>query len=249
MSSLDPVHVPASSERNFYLIFWVLSLAAVLLGFVPGLGLYLAGAKPWPPFVVHMHAVLFYGWMAFFLVQIWLVRTQNLKTHMKLGLAGIGLGAAMTVIGTFMTFYMAKFHYLNGESRQLEFMIVPLSDMVSFPIFFVAAIAFRKTGATHKRLMLLATTVLLGAGFGRFMGRPLSEVFGDDTTFGFWFTLYLMQFLMMAGAMIYDFATRRTIHPAYLIGVPFVLAVQLFTAYVITNPAWPSFAKNLIGVS
>ena len=70
MSSLDTVCAPASSERNFYLIFWVLSLAAVLLGFVPGLGLYLAGAKPWPPFVVHMHAVLFYGWMAFFLVQI-----------------------------------------------------------------------------------------------------------------------------------------------------------------------------------
>ncbi len=187
--------------------------------------------------------------MAFFLVQIWLIRTKDLKTHLKLGLGGIGLGAAMTVIGTYMTLYMAKFHYLNGESRQLEFMIVPLSDMVSFPIFFVAAIAFRKTGATHKRLMLLATTVLLGAGCGRFMGRPLSKVFGDDTIFGFWFRLYLMQFLMMMGAMIYGLATRHVIHPAYLMGVPFVLADQLFTAYVITNPAWPSFAKNLIGVS
>jgi hypothetical protein len=249
MSSLHPVRAPASTERNFFLFYWVLSLAAVLFGFMLGLAPYLAGAKPWPPLAVHLHAALFYGWMAFFLVQIWLIRTKDIKTHMKLGLAGIGLGAAMTVIGTYMTLYMAKFHYLNGESRQLEFMIVTLSDMVSFPIFFAAAIAFRKIGATHKRLMLLATTVLLGAGFGRFMGRPLSQVFGDDTIFGFWFTLYLMQFLMMVGAMIYDLATRRVIHPAYLMGVPFVLAVQLFTAYVITSPAWPGFAKSLIGVS
>ena len=249
MSALNPVRVPASTERNFFLIYWVLSLAAVLFGFMPRLVPYLAGAKPWPPFVVHMHAVLFYGWMAFFLVQIWLIRTKNLKTHMKLGLAGIGLGAAMTMIGTYMTLYMAKFHYLNGETHQLKFMIVPLASMVIFPILFAAAIAYRKQGATHKRLILLATTELLGAGFGRFMGEPLSQVFGEDTVFGFWFTLYVMNFLMMVGAMIYDLATRRAIHPAYLIGVPFVVAVQVCAAYVFTNPAWPTFAKSLIGVS
>lgn len=41
----------------------------------------------------------------------------------------------------------------------------------------------------------------------------------------------------------------RANYPAYLEGVPFAIEVQASAAHVCANPAWATFAKNLIGVS
>lgn len=66
-------------------------------------------------------------------------------------------------------------------------LITPFTDISFFPMFFGAAIAFRRRPKIHKRLMLLATVMLLVAAV----------------------------FI----AMIYDYASRRVIHPVYVIGL------------------------------
>jgi hypothetical protein len=53
-------------------------------------------------------------------------------------------------------------------------MLPPLIDMLVFPVLFRVAYRFRNRPETHKRLMVVATTLLLVAAVGRmsFLGRP-----------------------------------------------------------------------------
>jgi hypothetical protein len=55
-----------------------------------------------PPFansLVHFHAITMSIWVVYFVAQIALVRTKNLKLHMTMGMAGIALAAVVVVVG------------------------------------------------------------------------------------------------------------------------------------------------------
>lgn len=100
---------------------------------------------------------------------------------------------------------------------------------------------YRRRPEIHKRIMLVATNVLLIAAVGRmgFLGRPVPT------------PLFLLVWpLPMYIAMVYDYATRRLIHPVYVIGFAAMAAMRLvvplrdgerwlaFTAWLATLYRW-----------
>ena len=112
--------------------------------------------KAVPNMLVHAHAVVMTLWVAYFVAQVFLVRSKNIKLHMTLGMAGIILAALVVVVGM-ATAYDSQLvrGSAPGGLDPHVFFIVPVTGMALFILFFAGAIYYRKRPAEHKTLMLM----------------------------------------------------------------------------------------------
>jgi len=124
-----------------------------------------------PPFansLVHIHAVVMSVWVLYFVAQVALIRTKNIKLHITMGSAGIVLAAVVVVVGMVTAW---DSHIVRGTApsgmNPHGFFIVPTLDMLFFVIFFGGAIYFRKRPAEHKTLMLMTAINFSPAAIAR----------------------------------------------------------------------------------
>jgi len=218
---------------GFYLGLCALMAVMVVLGFSPTyFGPLVAGVVD-KQFVVHVHGAVFSGWMVLFTAQAILPGLGRVDLHKKLGRFAIGYAVLLIVIGLVTTFNQFTNNIAADQTGVAERqLLAPLSDMIVFPIFFAAAIAYRRKPEIHKRLMLVATVMLLVAAVGRmtFLGSPPPLLL----RLAVWLApIYL--------AMAYDFFTRRLIHPVYLIGIA-VLSVVALRGRIVDTEAWLAIA-------
>ena len=232
-------------DRAFFLACAVVAWIAILRGFGPELYGHLTGATPFPPLIVHFHAVAFSGWLFLFTTQVWLIRSKRVAVHRRLGLVAAALVPIMLVLGLATNIVMQRQHFEAGHP-ELDFMIAPMADMVLFGSVAAAGLLMRKYPSAHKRLMLLATVGVLDAGFGRWFGPWISDHFGDGY-FGFLAQIYLGSDAIVLAAVLYDSVTRRSVHPVYLAAVPWILSVQAVTSWIYHAPGWLPIARGLIG--
>ena len=216
-----------------YLALCLLMAAIVIVGFTPTyFGPLFSGVVDKQP-VIHFHGALYSGWMMFFTAQALLPAFGRVDLHMKLGRIGIGYAVLLVAVGLITTFnQFANFISADQVAVAERQLLGPLSDMVVFPVFFAAAVAYRRKPEIHKRLMLVATVMLLIAAVGRmaFLGSspPLA------LRLGIWLSpIYL--------AMAYDFFTRRLIHPVYVIGMA-VLTVVAMRGNIRDSDVWLNIA-------
>lgn len=233
-------------DRAFFLAFVAMAWVAIVMGFGPELHGQIKGRAPFPPLIVHVHAVIFTGWMILFTAQIWLIRSRRADIHRKLGLIAVALVPVMVVLGVATALVSRRAHFEAGHNEMLAFMIVPLTDMVLFPSFAIPGLLWRKDSAAHKRLILLATIMLLPAAFGRWIG-PWIIVHWGDGILGFMAQSYLGPDVMILAAMIYDRMTRGRVHPVYWIAAPWILAVQAITSAIYHWSGWMPLALRMIG--
>ncbi len=233
-------------DRNFFLAFAAMAWISIFMGFGPGVKGQLTGQSPFPHLIVHVHAVVFSGWLVLFTVQAWLIRARRLDIHRKLGLSAVALVPFMVVLGIATTLVSRHVNFQAGQNEMLAFMIVPLTDMLLFPSLAGAGLLLRKDPAAHKRLILLATASLLPASFGRWIGPSLLAYLGDGF-FGLMAQAYLGSNAMIFAAMAYDRVTRGRIHPVYLLALPGILAVQAITSAIYQWSGWLPLAQKIIG--
>ena len=242
-SSYSPaVAVPplsrARATRWFNLALAVAMTGIVIAGFWPTyFGRMLDGAfdRPW---IIHVHAAVFLGWMALLLTQVALVLLGRRDAHRRIGRAGIGYGALVLCLGLAVTFAAPIMRVVAGEwtrSQAAAFLILPLGDMVLFAALFGAAIAYRTRSEIHKRLMLLATVALLFAPSARMAGEhgPL--------------VLLLVWMAPVAIAMAHDLWVRRRVHGAYLAGTALLL-VGFVRVLVMESPGWVRIGGAILDV-
>ncbi len=251
MSSSPPDHAPAKSfppnhrwDRNFYVFMAALAWLGILRGFGAEVVTHLAQHKPAFAPIVHLHAVVFVGWLVMFTVQIFLVRTKRLSVHKQLGLALIWLAGLMTILGP-ATALTVQHRAMADPHADPGFLSVQFTDILAFVGLTTAAVLLRKVPAAHKRLILLGTLYITDAGFARWLADPWIHLLG----FGFWpfwIALYFGSNLLVVLAGIYDLVTRRRLHPAYLVGVAWIFANQMLAMSLYFSPAWLGCAKRII---
>lgn len=124
-----------------------------------------------PPFansLVHFHAIVMSAWVLYFVAQVALVRTKNLKLHMTMGMAGIALAALVVVVGMLTAWDSHIVRYTAPPGLNPHgFFIVPTLDMLFFVVLFAGAIYYRKRPAEHKVLMLMTAINFSPAAFAR----------------------------------------------------------------------------------
>ena len=234
------------SDRNFFAAFVLVCWIGVSFGFFPASSARMMGKADYvAPLILHFHAVLFVGWLVLLTTQLLLIRTGRTAVHMRLGLIGVALVPLMAFTGVTAEIYSQRF-YLRRGTEGLDFFILPLFYIAAFVAFATAALLFaRRDSTTHKRLILMATTVIVGAAYARWWGEALDRTFGD----AFWGMIvnsFAGTNLILAAAMAYDIATRGRPHRAYLVGVPLLLIGQLASSWIYHSAWWPPIARAII---
>jgi uncharacterized membrane protein YozB (DUF420 family) len=228
------------SDRRLYLLAAILTPIIVLIGF--GRTYYLKGlflSPPIPSRLVHFHGLIMTAWVILFVTQVSLVATKRTKTHQKLGILGSILAALVFVVGIITAIYAASRGATPGPPA-LQFLAIPLGDMVAFAILIGLALYFRKKFDTHKRLMLLAALNLLTPAIARI---PLGFIQNGGPLAFFGLTD-----LCILAAVAFDTIKHRRLHPVFLWGTLFVILWQPLRLLFAATDIWMQFATALVGL-
>jgi hypothetical protein len=232
-------------DRNAVLVLLALVWAGILLGFGGDIADHVASHKPPYPPIVHVHAVAFLGWLVLFTVQAGLIRFRRFETHRRLGYAMLALAAFMIFIGPATALYVDRLHQGTPDADP-TFVYVQLTDILSFAVLGGAGVIWRKRPAAHKRLMLLSLLYISDAGFARVLGPLVGPAIADPYWSNF-LGAYLGPDVLVVALGLYDLATRRRLHPAYLAGAAWIAAIELGAIWAYLAPAMRPFALALIG--
>lgn len=246
-------------DRRFFLTFVIVAWVLILIGFAldvirrfTGTSAYIA---PWP-LIIHVWS--FAGWMCLLTLQVVLIRKHRTDLHRLTGMAMLALLPVMLVSGFMAEVYAERIQFETGASA--SGVIFPVARTIFFMslllVFAVAApLAFLKRGdpPTHKRLIIVATSVILAAATGRLMNIAAIIVLGLDDGLAFRMKfdgtfVWAGPIVLVAAAAIYDRSTRGRVHPVLSLGVVALVAVYLLTSAMNQSEWWPPMAQRLLGL-
>jgi hypothetical protein len=227
------------NDRYFYSGMAVAAAVVVFAGFAPTYFLRASYQSTPLPMYLHVHGFLFTTWIALFIAQTSLVAARQTNVHRRLGWATAVLAVVMVIVGTTAGIVSMRGQVEAGNVDQaLTFLTTPLFSMVVFATLVAAAIRLRRDSQTHKRLMLLATISILDAAVARlpfeFLRTP-SWAFMPATD------------LLLLAAILYDVASRRRVHPAYLWGGLLIVAGQALRIPIGETGMWQAIARAIVG--
>ena len=230
----DTVPQARKPRRLFYIVVAFAMAIVVFVGFGPtfyfravtGPALHL---PPLPSPLVWVHGFVFSSWMLLLLLQTTLVRNGKVNWHRKIGVVAVTLAALMVVLGSAAQVAQTR-RDVAAHFKPLDVVaentatISALLSMVIFAALIVAAVRSRRRPESHKRLMLLATVVLLQAATGRIAGvsalvAPVVVPFVPAVTFG------LVDVFILALAL-HDLSTTGRLSRVTVWGALPILLVQ-----------------------
>ena len=222
--------------RSFYLGIAVVLATTVFVGFAPTFYLKAFTTAPSLSSLVWVHGLLFTGWIMLLVTQATLVAKDRVDVHMGLGIFGAVVGVTMVVVGLLTAVSAARLgHIPPGAPPPLMFLAIPFFAIVEFGVLLGMAIALRGRSEAHKRLIILATIVIVGAAVARlpipFAGTPP----------GF----FAMSDLFILACVIYDWRAHGRVHPVFVwVGSLLVIFQPLQLLIMGTGP-WLAFASWL----
>lgn len=219
-------------DRFFFGFMAVLLLAIALVGF--GRSYYLAGVfrAPLPAPILHVHGALNTAWMVLLVVQAFLISAKRVQWHRTLGIAGFLLAVAMTGVGFVVSADQLHRYAHDPHFDVLSFETIPFFEQVCFAVLAGASFVLRRKAAAHKRLILLATIVMMSAAISRFPG-----ITHDNG----W--LVLVGIFGLIGAMVlYDLWALHRPHPATVFGGLLIGAYLMFAPLLGETAGWHHFA-------
>jgi hypothetical protein len=228
---------PAMRTRRIFVPLALLAAVMAAVGFWPSyFGLLLKGTLD-TQLVIHLHAAVFVTWLALFIAQAALAATGRIALHVRLGPWLFAFGVLLVAMGLTTAFARFGYYYrVEGDlARAQTRLFGPVRDMIVFVPWLAAGWIYRRRPEIHKRIMLVATNVLLVAAIGRmaFLGRPVPE------------PLFLLVWpLPIYIAIAYDYVTKRIIHPVYVIGLAAMIAMRLVLP-LRGSEAWLAFTAWL----
>jgi len=221
-----------------------------------------AGQQPLPPFVVHFHAASMSLWLVLLLTQSILGQTKRRSLHKRLGLVSLVLAPCILIsmygmdlwgVETFNVEDTVVASAVAPPSRagQLQeyaasILLIHGASYLLFPAFYLwGFLVRRKDNETHKRLMILATLVLMIPGLGRLLS--VTKVL-PDLGLGLLDARHFYVLVLIAPALVYEIVTRGMPQRAYLIGVPVLVGWMIIAHFVWGAAWWVESAPRLLGV-
>jgi hypothetical protein len=233
-----PIRRPA--DRSLFLAAAVVFPLVVFIGYFKSyyFSAFFTDARPIANSLVHIHGLVMSAWVIYFVAQVALVRSKNIKLHMTTGMAGIGLAALVVVTGL-LTAYDAQLvrNAAPPGADPHEFFILPVGDMLLFVIYFAGAIYYRKRPLEHKSLMLMTAINFAPAALFRVAPVPpdytILFAFGTPALVGLACIGWMR---MKQGKFNYIFAAAILL---YIVGLPARLAFA-------ETALWHGFTRWLV---
>ncbi len=212
MATLAGPEARAQSEERFF--FRMACTIAVLI--VAGFGFQLgAGRSTFAvPLVFHLHAFVFFGWVALFVCQSGLVAADNVALHRKLGWLSVVWLPLMVVMGIIITITSMQRSGGPFFFDANEFMISNVIGLLAFAGMISTAIIMRRRTDWHRRLIMSAMAAILGPAFGRLMPMPLLIPSGLG-----WEISNVIGLIFILVGMAADKRRHGAVHPAWMVGL------------------------------
>jgi hypothetical protein len=226
------------NDRRLYILAAILFPLIVLAGFARTYYL-----KPFfhtpdlPGRIVHLHGIIMTAWVLLFITQVSLVAKRRTNLHQRLGYIGGALSALVVIVGILTALYAAARGGSPGPPA-LQFLVIPLGDMFIFSVLIGLALYFRRNLPVHKRLMLLAAINLLPPAIARI---PLSFI-----TNGGPLAFFVLTDVCLLAAVAFDTFKHRRLHPVFLWGTIFLIALQPLRILLAGTDVWVRFAAALV---
>jgi hypothetical protein len=235
------------STRGFYAGFANCAWLAVLIGFYPSVAMRWDGSADYPaPPILQLHVFATTGWLVLLSLQIGLARSGRIDWHRRFGTALIALVPAILVTGIGAEIYSQRF-YGPKYPENLRFFIAPLVEMAGFAVAATAAWLMRTKPAAHKRLIVVATAILLVAPYNRMLGDSIYALLGDGFA-GMILRTFVGPNLLILAAVLFDAIHTGKVHRVYALTLATMLPVELAASAIYHSPAWPGIVRQMVGL-
>ncbi|WP_242122633.1 hypothetical protein [Sphingobium sp. Sx8-8] len=206
------------SERNFFRIMAVVMAIVIVAGFA--LNLAMGRSTFAVPVVYHIHAFVFFGWVALYVAQNWLIADNHVALHRRLGLLAYGWVPVMVLMG--FVIMLTSLRRSGGPFffDQNEFLFSNSMLLLLFGAMVMTALRRRRHRGWHRRLMMTAMSILTGPGLGRLLPLPL---FIPNA----WRIVILATLIFPAIGMIADKRRHGHVHAAWFWGVGAIVLTQV----------------------
>ena len=216
MATIAPAQHDSATAEKFFRIIAIGMGLTVVAGFSMQ---YLMGrssfaARP----LVHIHGLVFMGWVALFVTQSWLATHGSMALHRILGWFGAGWAAVLIIMAFWIIvdvtqrgtapFFFQPQHFLIGN---------PLSALV-FAGLTWWAIRLRRQTDWHMRLHVCGMAAIIGPAFGRLLPMPLLIPYAFELA-------GIAGLIFPLAGMIRDSRKYGKVHPAWWWGVGAILAI------------------------
>jgi uncharacterized membrane protein YozB (DUF420 family) len=232
-----------AGEHRFWLALATLLTVLIVWGF--GGSFFLRGVLPHrssfidDPSARTLYAVhgMFFGlFMALLMAQVGLAASGRVALHRRLGWASVVLLPLMAASGVAVALHAlrAGFQTAPPDAPATAFFTVPVFSLGFFLIVAGLALHWRNRPATHKRLMIIATMMIAGAGTARIPQVAALGIPNFDVT----------QVLLLP-MLWWDWRTLGRIHPATLWGGLALLATNALMGPIGDTRAWQALVEAL----
>lgn len=227
-SDVPPSHDVQHSERQFFRVMALIMAAIIVAGFSVNLAM---GRSTFavPP-VYHVHAFVFFSWVALYVAQNWLIAGNQVRLHKTLGRIAYGWAPLMVVMG--FVIMITSLRRTGGPFffDQNEFLFSNSMLLMLFCAMALAALRRRRHMGWHRRMMLTAMSILTGPGLGRLLPMPLFIPNG-------WRIMMAVTLLFPVAGMIADKRRYGHVHAAWWWSVGAIVVTQV-VADLIAYSSW-----------
>ena len=226
----QPPLAPTIGDERFFLRSAIVMALFIVLGF--SLQLAMGRSTFASPVRVHIHAVLFMGWVAIYLLQNILVATDRIRLHRRLGWLAAAWMVAMVVSGIIVTVVRVRAGAVPFFFQPLQFLVFDTVAVLTFAGLTAAAIRLRRRTEWHRRLHFCGMTVLLAPAFGRLLPLPLMQPWSWEGTLA-------VTLLFPAFGIWSDLRRSGRVHPAWWWGLGTIVASFLLVQALTYGPLGP----------
>ena len=217
---------PALAERFAFKMAVAMALT-VVLGFSTQLAM---GRSTFAsPLRVHLHAVVFMGWVAIFLTQSYLATRGPVALHRKLGWLATGWVGLMVVMGFVVTVMMARNGTVPFFFMPQQFLIADPLTVLMFAGVTALAVANRKRTDWHARLHICGMALITAPAFGRLLPMPLLSPYAFEAA-------GVATLVFPLAGMIRDQRKLGRVHPAWLVGAGAIVGTILLFDLIAYSP-------------
>jgi hypothetical protein len=247
-------------DRWIFVFMAAWFIAITLIGFIPDsimkIGMVGSGARPHFPPILHLHAVLMGSFLLLLLAQTSLMALGRRELHIRLGLLGIALAAALVTAGFVLvpTMYYETWYGLQSASpdarpglRSLlsikeNILLLQMRVGLLFSLLLLVGLRARRGDAgVHKRMMIIATAMALPAAIDRMTWLPTTFPVNPLST-----DLYTLPAL--SPMLAWDLARNHRVHKAYWIWLAAFVPLSLVVHALWDTPWWHETARGLLRV-
>ncbi|RVQ66991.1 hypothetical protein EKN06_08585 [Croceicoccus ponticola] len=225
------------AERRFFFVLSTVMSLCIVAGFA--LNLALGRSTFAVPLVYHLHAVVFFGWVALFMAQAFLIDRNNVHLHRRLGMVAFAWVPLMVVMGIVMSITVMRRTGGPFFFDQNQFLFSNPLHLLCFAGLTYWALKVRRHAGWHRRLLIGGYAVLTGPGLGRLIPLPLAIPHA-------WHLMLLAIMMFPVAGMIHDKIRKGRVHPAWFWSVGVVLLAQVAADIIAYSPLGIALTEQLL---